>query len=234
MLKRILVAASVSALIGSSPLLAQAAAPARSPGAAATTPAATTPAAARTGPIGTASATTPAPRTPTPGLAPYRINPGDELEIYVWGEERLQRSTRVLPDGSFAFPLVGHIDAVGKLPSEIEAAITRGLRSQYRDDVPQVTVSVRSPAGLQFSVAGKVRGPGAFTPGRYVNLLEALVMAGGPADFADLGNVTVLRKENGRLTAIKVRMTDIMRGNATPRELAALPIIASGDSVIVP
>lgn len=227
-------AASVSALIGSSPLLAQAGTPARPTGGTpAPTPAAAA-APARTGPIGTASATTPAPRTPTPGLPAYRINPGDELEIYVWGEERLQRATRVLPDGSFAFPLVGHVDAVGKLPSEIEAAITRGLRSQYRDDVPQVTVSVRAPAGLQFSVAGKVRGPGAFTPGRYVNLLEALVMAGGPAEFADLNNVTLLRKENGRLNAIKVRMTDIMRGNATAKDLAALPIIASGDSVIVP
>ena len=34
----------------------------------------------------------------------YRINPGDELEILVWGDERLHRSTRVLPDGTFAFP----------------------------------------------------------------------------------------------------------------------------------
>ena len=33
-------------------------------------------------------------------LAAYRINPGDELDIFVWGEERLQRSVRVLPDGT--------------------------------------------------------------------------------------------------------------------------------------
>jgi len=164
----------------------------------------------------------------------YRINPGDELEVYVWGEERLQRNVRVLPDGSFSFPLVGRVEAVGKLPGDIEAAVTRGLRSQYREQVPQVTVSVKAPTGLQFSVAGKVRAPGAFTPGRYVNLLEALVIAGGPAEFADLGNVVVLRKEGGRLTSIKVRMTDIMRGNPTARDLAALPTIASGDSVIVP
>lgn len=35
---------------------------------------------------------------------PYRINAGDELEINVWGEERLQRTVRVLPDGTFSFP----------------------------------------------------------------------------------------------------------------------------------
>jgi len=170
----------------------------------------------------------------TAGVRPYRINPGDELEIYVWGEERLQRDVRVLPDGTFSFPLVGRVDAVGKLPGDIEAAVTRGLRSQYREQVPQVTVSVKSPAGLQFSVAGKVRTPGAFTPGRYVNLLEALVMAGGPAEFADLGGVTILRKENGRLRAIRVRMTDILKGNPSAGDLAGLPIIESGDSVVVP
>lgn len=167
-------------------------------------------------------------------LRPYRINPGDELEIYVWGEERLQRQVRVLPDGTFSYPLVGRVDAVGKLPAEVEAAITRGLRPQYREQVPQVTVSIRAPSGLQFSVAGRVRAPGAFTPGRYVNVLEALVMAGGPAEFADLNNVTILRKNGTRVEPIRVRMSDLLKGNPSPRDLAGLPIIESGDSVVVP
>jgi polysaccharide export outer membrane protein len=123
---------------------------------------------------------------PTPAT-PYRINPGDELEVFVWGEERLQREVRVLPDGTFTFPLVGRIDALNALPGDLEARITRGLQPQYRGAVPQVTVSVKSPAGLQFSVVGKVRNPGTFTPGRYVNALEALSFAGGPTEFAQLG-----------------------------------------------
>ena len=43
----------------------------------------------------------------------YRINPGDILDIYVWGDERLQRALSVLPDGSFAFPLAGTVHAAG-------------------------------------------------------------------------------------------------------------------------
>lgn len=164
----------------------------------------------------------------------YRINPGDEIEIYVWGEERLQRAVRVLPDGTFSFPLVGQIDALNKLPRDIEIEISRGLKSQYRDNVPQVTVMVRAAVGLQFSVAGKVRSPGAFTPGRYLNVLEALAMAGGPAEFADVGGVTILRKTGGRLTAIKVRLSDVLKGNPSARDLAGLPQIESGDTVIVP
>ena len=101
---------------------------------------------------------------PTAVLRAYRINPGDEVEVYVWGEERLQRTVKVLPDGTFSFPLVGQINALNKLPRDIEAEVARGLKPQYRDNVPQVTVSVRAPAGLQFSVAGKVKAPGAFTP----------------------------------------------------------------------
>lgn len=164
----------------------------------------------------------------------YRINPGDEIEIYVWGEERLQRIVKVLPDGTFSFPLVGQVDALGKLPSDIEAAVTRGLRSQYRENVPQVTVSVKVASGLQFSVAGKVRAPGAFTAGRYVNVLEALVMAGGPSDFADVGNVAILRKSGGGLIVMKIRLTDILKGNPSGRDLAGLPQLESGDTVIVP
>ncbi|MET3825527.1 MULTISPECIES: polysaccharide biosynthesis/export family protein [Sphingomonas] len=174
-----------------------------------------------------------APNAPTQ-LRAYRINPGDEIEIYVWGEERLQRVVKVLPDGTFSFPLVGQIDALNKLPADIETLVSKGLRSQYRDTVPQVTVSVKAPTGLQFSVAGKVKAAGAFTAGRYVNVLEALVMAGGPADFADVGNVAILRKSGTGLNVIKVRLTDILKGNPSGRDLAGLPQLESGDTVIVP
>ena len=94
-------------------------------------------------------------------------------------------SVLVLPDGTFAFPLVGQVTAIGRLPSEIERLITVGLQPQYKGPVPQVTVSVKKPSGYQFSVIGKVRSPGTFTPGRYVNALEALAIAGGPSEFAN-------------------------------------------------
>lgn len=165
---------------------------------------------------------------------PYRINPGDELEVYVWGEERLQRKIRVLPDGTMAFPLAGQIQAAGKLPSDLEAAISRGLASQFRDQVPQVTVSVVEPSGYSFSVMGKVKSPGSFTPGKYVNVLEAVGIAGGPTEFADTGGVVILRKQGGSLTPIRVRLNDVMKGNPSQRDLAGLPELQSGDTVIVP
>ena len=126
---------------------------------------------------------------PVPASVPgpaYRISPGDDLEISVWGDERLQKVVRVLPDGTFGFPLIGQVMAAGLLPSELERVITAALKPQYRDAVPQVSVTVKNPNGYQFSVIGKVKSPGTFTPGRYVSALEAVGMAGGPTEFADV------------------------------------------------
>lgn len=170
------------------------------------------------------------------GAAPqsYRINAGDELEINVWGEERLQRTVRVLPDGTFSFPLVGQVNALNALPGEIERRIVAGLTTQYRGAVPQVTVTVREPAGMQFSVVGKVRTPGAFSPTRYVNALEALSMAGGPTEFAELGNVVIIRKVGGRLEAIRVRLSDALKGSVKDINTATIPQIQGGDTIVVP
>ncbi|MCP3730813.1 polysaccharide biosynthesis/export family protein [Sphingomonas sp. MG17] len=171
-----------------------------------------------------------------PAAQPYRINAGDEIEIYVWGEERLQRTVRVLPDGSFAFPLVGQVMAANRSPGEIEAEISKGLAPQFRNQVPQVTVSVRQPSGYRFSVVGKVRTPGSFTPGTYVNVLEAIAFAGGPSEFADTANVVILRKEGPSLTPIRIRLADMLKGNPSGRDLASngVPELRSGDTVIVP
>ncbi len=164
----------------------------------------------------------------------YTVNPGDQIEVYVWGEERLQRSIRVLPDGTFAFPLVGRVVAAGMLPEQIETAIANGLAGQYRGEPPQVTVSVQSPSGFLFSVIGRVRSPSTFTPGRYVNLVEAIAMAGGPDEFANLDNITIIRKNGSELTAIKFRLGGAMKGNLSDTAARAIPQLQTGDTVIIP
>lgn len=183
------------------------------------------------------------PSLPAPtGLTPpapavsnaYRVNAGDELEIYVWGEERLQRNVRVLPDGTISYPLVGQIMAQGRRLSEIEEIIGSRLSSQYRGQVPQVTVSVTAPAGMQFSVMGRVRAPGSFMPGRYVNIMEALSLAGGPAEFANLDNVLIIRKSGDGVVTERVRLRDIFRANARDIDANAIKPIQPGDTVIVP
>lgn len=171
---------------------------------------------------------------PASAPMPYRINAGDELEISVWGDERLQRSVLVLPDGSFAFPLVGQIAAAGHLPVELERLISTGLQPQYRGPVPQVTVSVKKASGYQFSVVGKVRSPGTFTPGRYVNALEALAIAGGPTEFAQTGGIRLIRKSSGSLLVVPVRLADALRGDFSRVSPDQIPPIESGDTLVIP
>lgn len=183
-------------------------------------------------PVAPAMAQAPATST-IPGPA-YRINPGDELEIMVWGDERLHQVVRVLPDGTFGFPLVGQVMAAGLLPSELERVITIGLKPQYRDVVPQVTVLVKNPSGYQFSVSGKVKSPGTFTPGRYVNALEALTIAGGPTEFADTGKIRIIRKIGPRLVTIPVHLSAALKGDLSRIGAGEIPPIQSGDTLVVP
>lgn len=172
----------------------------------------------------------------TTGAAPpvYRINPGDQLEVLVWGEDRLQREVKVLPDGTFSFPLVGQVHAAGRLPSEVSQMITQGLQPQYRGAVPQVTVSIKDPTGYQFSVIGKVKSPGSFTPGHYVNALEAITDAGGPTDFAQVNGITILRKYGDQLRPIHLHLGAILKGDTSALSQNDVPFIESGDTIVVP
>ena len=166
----------------------------------------------------------------------YRINPGDQLFIYVWGDERLQRQINVLPDGTFAFPLAGTVMAAGHTPNEVEATLSRMLAPQYKGVDQQVTVSVVQPTGMQYSVIGKVRAPGNFTPTRYANVINALAQAGGPTDFADIGNIIIMRTVGGRTQVIRTHLSSIIKGKPSANDLSAdsVPLIQAGDTVIVP
>jgi len=166
----------------------------------------------------------------------YRVNSGDQLEISVWREDELQREVMVLPDGTMSFPLIGTIKAAGKTASEIEQEISSRLESNFVDgDVPDVTVTVASTSGLQFSVIGKVQSPGIFTPGRYVTILEALSFSGGVTEFASLSNIVVVRKSGETLTVVPVDLSDVLRSKSvSAADVSSLPMIRSGDTIIVP
>lgn len=174
--------------------------------------------------------------SPTPAVSSYRINAGDELEIYVWGEERLQRQMKVLPDGTIAFPLVGQLRVAGQLPQDVERQVSERLRPQYRGEVPVVTVSVRQAAGMRFSIVGKVNSPGVYETSRYINILEAIGQAGGPAEFANMDAVTLIRDEGGTLKSYSVRLAQLFRAGVSESELRRAGIIQvlPGDVIIIP
>lgn len=158
----------------------------------------------------------------------YEIGPEDLLEIYVWKEKDLQREVLVRPDGWLTFPLVGNVSAKGKTAQQLQDEIATRLRKYIPD--PNVSVSVKKVAGYKIFVIGKVNKPGEFVVGRFIDVIQALTLAGGLTPFADEDNIRVLRKENDKETVILFDYSDVRKG----RRLEQNIMLKSGDVIIVP
>ncbi len=167
----------------------------------------------------------------------YRINAGDDLDVSVWGEEKMTRITRVLPDGTINVPLAGTITAAAKTVEQVSEEIRQRIAPNYRTSPPEVTVTVRDATGMRFYVVGKVRTPGSFSTGRAVDSLQALSMAGGLAEFADVKNAVILRHTADGQVVEPVRLASVLKGHRRlkPGELAEpLPLLRSGDVLVIP
>lgn len=158
----------------------------------------------------------------------YRIGPEDILDISVWKEEDLQKKVLVRPDGGISFPLAGEIIAGGMTSLELQAEITKRIKKYIPDAV--VTVSVAKIAGLQVYVLGKVNKPGQFTVGRYVDVIQALTLAGGVTPYADEDDIKVVRRDNGKEVTFPFDYSAVKKGKHLNQNI----ILRSGDVVIVP
>ena len=158
----------------------------------------------------------------------YRIGPEDVLFISVWKEEELQREVLVRPDGGVSFPLAGDIHVEGKTPSEVEQEISTRIQKYIPEAV--VTVSVKQVSGYTIFVNGKVKKPGKFIVGRYMDVMQAITLAGGLDTFADEDGIKVIRRQNGKQVIHKFNYKDLKRG----RNLDQNIILQSGDVVVVP
>ncbi len=158
----------------------------------------------------------------------YQVGPEDVLSISVWKEEGLKAEVLVRPDGGLSFPLIGEVQAQGKTTEQIQKEITDRLQKFIPD--PVVSVSVLKVVGNKIYVIGKVNRPGEYPAGRYVDVLQALSMAGGLTPFAAENDIKVLRKENGKDVVMPFRYSQVQKG----QELDQNIMLKSGDVVVVP
>ena len=147
---------------------------------------------------------------------PAKLQPGDKITVYVYGEDKLSGEYQLNQSGQISLPLAGTIEAKGLTQSELEQALAKKFRGEYLKQ-PKVTVTI---ASLQpYYVMGEVEKPGEFAYKSGLNVLTALAIAGGPTYRASRSTVQIQR-----------------RGESSMREYpisASVPILP-GDVVKVP
>jgi polysaccharide biosynthesis/export protein len=147
------------------------------------------------------------PTAPPPGLdqAPefveqYTIGIGDGLDIRVWRNPDLSVSVPVRPDGRISVPLAGDLMVGGQTPEQVAEIITERLSTYIRD--PNVTVIVAQP-GLRYRVrvTGAVNQPVTIPYSQGMTVLDVVLEAGGPSEFANSSRTTLYRA-NGDTLAV--------------------------------
>ena len=169
-----------------------------------------------------------APSSTTASMPTYKIGPGDLLNVSVWKEEGLQQEVLVRPDGGMSFPLAGDIHAGGKSVSELQELLVSKIK-QYIPD-PVVTVSVRQIQNNKIFVVGKVNRPGEYIGTSYIDVMQALAMAGGLNAYASSNNIKILRRVNGNIKSMLFEYDEVAGGYKLKQNI----ILQSGDVVVVP
>jgi len=158
----------------------------------------------------------------------YKIGPGDVLTVSVWKEEGLQQEVLIRPDGGMSFPLAGDIQAGGKSVTELSDLLVNKIKKYIPD--PVVTVAVRQIQNNKIYVVGKVNRPGEYVATRYVDVMQALAMAGGLNAYASSNNIRILRRVNGKSQSRVFEYDDVASGD----DLEQNVILQGGDVVVVP
>ncbi len=111
--------------------------------------------------------------------AGYRIVPGDDVTVSVYGREDLSGKHRVGPDGLISLPVVGDVQVGGLLRAEARAAVEKAFAPAYSDLA--VTLGVDTYTAYSVVVLGSVQDPGEYQFGMAPSLLRAIGEAGGLA-----------------------------------------------------
>ncbi len=121
-----------------------------------------------------------APTLPSPSAQQnsniYRLGPGDQLHIIVYGETDLTGDFTVSPVGTIAYPLVGEIPANGLTPDQLSQAIADRLSQGYMRH-PQVSSAIA--AYRPFFILGEVARPGTYPFSAALTVRGAVAVAGG-------------------------------------------------------
>ena len=179
----------------------------------------------------------PAGTIPAPQVdaATFVIGAEDQLSITMWDQPGLSGTFVVRPDGKFALPLLGEIQATGLTPVELGKAIEKLALEQLTS--PHCTVNVVGVHSKRVYFDGEgIKQPGEMDLGIPIHLLEAISARGGFTDFASKNKIKILRGGkpltivNGNSKSIYIRYKDLVDGKHPNSNVE----LKDGDHVFIP
>lgn len=162
----------------------------------------------------------------------YRIGVDDRVAVSVWRNPELSVTVPVRPDGMISVPIIGDVQAGGRTPAEVADAITKRLSTYIREpSVAVILTELRAHEYLtRVRVTGAVRAPRSLTHRQGMTVLDAVLEAGGPNEFASANRTKLYRRLNDKVEVYEIDLADILTKGKLESNLPLRP----GDVITVP
>lgn len=172
-----------------------------------------------------------APSTNLPTPEDYRLGPGDEVIIDIWGNNQATIRQTISPDGTINIPDIGLVSLNGMTIRQADSYMKRKLGQIYSVDGEDAKSEIKLTLGnirtIQVNLMGEVAVPGTYYLSSLSNLYHALYRAGGVSDLGSLRDIQLVRK--GKKVA-SVDVYDFIMNGKTPDNIN----LEEGDIIVVP
>jgi polysaccharide biosynthesis/export protein len=132
-------------------------------------------------------------KTPTAPPLDYRLGPGDEVIISLWGGAELQQAYTIAKDGSIFPRLAGKIYLQG-LTFDAAGNVIRQKFSRIVPSSTRIDVQMGKPRTVRVTIIGEVKKPGTYTMSAFNPAINALFRAGGLTELGNLRRIEIQRR----------------------------------------
>ncbi len=126
----------------------------------------------------------------------YRLGPGDEIVLDVWGQSEANYRQKISPEGTITIKDVGVIYLGGLSVESARDKIKQTFATVY-EGIDNGTVRVEMSLGeirtIKVNVVGEVEVPGTYTLPSFATLFNAMYMAKGTNDIGTLRDIKLFR-----------------------------------------
>lgn len=138
----------------------------------------------------------------------YRLGPGDEVIIDIWGNSQDLIRQTISPEGTIQVNTLGPLYLNGRTVKEATNYLKQKLATIYADS--QINLSLGDTRSIQVNVMGEVKFPGTYMISSFSSVFHALYSAGGVNNIGSLRSIKVMR--DGKVFAILDVYNFIMQG----------------------